>query len=482
LSAERSPAFEACSLEEVELSRYRSESLESVLDADAWRSLQDNGMQLAELLQGRRFWHVNSTAHGGGVAELLTWLLPLARSVGIDARRLTVSAPAEFFELTKGIHHLLHESGKPLAQNARQAYDRCLDEAAQSLMEVVEPGDVVVIHDPQPAGLIPAAVEAGAVAIWRCHIGTDNPGRLAQSAWDFLRPYIDLAQVLIFSRRSYVWSGLDRSKVRIVQPAIDPLAPKNQPLSDATVVAILRTICLLQGKPDPKSAAFMRLDGSPAKVDREADILQEAPIPPESPVVCQVSRWDPLKDPVGVIEGFTGRVPEADGAHLVLAGPATKSVEDDPEGARTFKAVRERWEALPDADRARVHIASLPMDEPDENAAMVNALQRHATVIVQKSLEEGFGLTVVEAMWKARPIVASAVGGILDQVEDGVSGLLVHDPRDLDEFGEKVTRLLDDKELAERLGQAAQAKTRQEFLPDRSVRDWLQVVQAALEE
>jgi trehalose synthase len=147
-----------------------------------------------------------------------------------------------------------------------------------------------------------------------------------------------------------------------------------------------------------------------------------------------------------------------------------------------FKLVRERWEALSDAERARVHIASLPMDEPDENAAMVNALQRHATVIAQKSLEEGFGLTVVEAMWKARPIVASGVGGILEQVEDGVSGLLVDDPRDLDAFGEKIVQLLHDKERAERLGQAAQAKTRKEFLPDRSVRDWLQVVQSALKE
>jgi trehalose synthase len=482
LSAEPNPAFEACSLEEVELSRYRADGLESVLATDAWRSLQENGKQLAALLEGRRFWHLNSTAHGGGVAELLTWLLPLARSAGIDARRLTLSAPAEFFELTKGIHHLLHESGKPLAANARQAYEHCLDEAARSLMDVVEPGDIVVVHDPQPAGLIPAAVEAGAVVVWRCHIGTDNPGRLARSAWEFLRPYVELAQVLIFSRRSYVWTGVDESKVRIVQPAIDPLAPKNQPLSDDSVAAILQTIGLLEGRPDAKAAAFTRLDGSAAKVDREADILQEAPIPASAAVVCQVSRWDPLKDPVGVIDGFTRRVSDANGAHLVLAGPATKSVEDDPEGARMFELVRQRWEGLTGDERTRVHVAALPMDEPDENAAMVNALQRHSAVIVQKSLEEGFGLTVVEAMWKARPIVASAVGGILEQIEDDVSGLLVDDPRDLHSFGEKVARLLDDDSLAHRLGDAAQAKTRKDFLPDRAVRDWLHVIQTALEE
>jgi trehalose synthase len=480
LSRDGKPDFEACSLEEVELSRYRSDGLDGVLGREASRSLQESGRQLAELLEGRRFWHVNSTAHGGGVAELLTWLLPLARSAGIDARRLTLSAPPEFFELTKRIHHLLHESGEPLADGTRETYERCLDEASHSLLDLVEPGDVVVVHDPQPAGLIPAAIEAGGVAVWRCHVGTDSAGPLAKSAWDFLRQYVDLARALIFSRRSYVWSGLEQNRVRIVQPAIDPLAPKNQPLDDSSVQAILQTIGLLEGKPASEAAAFERLDGSRARVDRAADILQEAPIPADTPVVSQVSRWDPLKDPLGVIDGFTRHV-NGSRAHLVLAGPSTKAVEDDPEGARTFSEVRERWHALPPPERARVHIASLPMEEPDENAAMVNALQRHSAVIVQKSLEEGFGLTVVEAMWKARPIVASAVGGILDQIEDGVSGLLVGDPSDLAAFGRQLERVLEDRDLARRLGEAAQAKTKQEFLPDRVVKDWLGVVQTALD-
>ena len=142
--------------------------------------------------------------------------------------------------------------------------------------------------------------------------------------------------------------------------------------------------------------------------------------------------------------------------------------------------LRERWKALPETERARVHIASLPMEEPDENAAMVNALQRHSSVVVQKSLVEGFGLTVVEAMWKGRPIVASAVGGILEQLEDEVSGLLLKDPHDLESFGRHVDRLLRDAELARRLGEAAYAKASREFLPDRSVRDWLAVVETAL--
>ena len=473
-------AFETCALEPVQLSRYRADGLEGVLDTGAWRSLQESGRRLAALLEGRRFWHLNSTAQGGGVAELLNWELPLAQSAGIDARRLTVSAPTEFFELTKDIHHLLHESGRPLSSNAKEIYESCLEEAGRSLLDLVEPGDVVVLHDPQPAGLIPSVIEAGGIPVWRCHVGTDRPGPLAQSAWDFLRPYVELAQALVFSRQSYVWSGLEEQKVRIVQPAIDPLAPKNQPLADEAVQAILRTAGLVDGPPQPEAAAFDRLDGSRARVERKADVLQEAPLPVGAPIVSQISRWDPLKDSLGVIDGFTRHVPLTTGAHLVLAGPSTRAVEDDPEGGRMFDQVRERWQALPHGERTRVHIASLPMDEPDENAAMVNALQRHSSVVVQKSLVEGFGLTVVEAMWKGRPIVASAVGGILEQLEDEVSGLLLKDPHDLESFGRHVDRLLRDAELARRLGEAAYAKASREFLPDRSVRDWLAVVETAL--
>jgi trehalose synthase len=181
-------------------------------------------------------------------------------------------------------------------------------------------------------------------------------------------------------------------------------------------------------------------------------------------VVTQVSRWDALKDPVGVLNGFAEHVADQVPGHLVLAGPSAASVADDPEGAGMLQAVQQAWEDLPEEIRRRVHLVSLPMDDVEENAAVVNALQRHSTVVVQKSRAEGFGLTVAEAMWKQRPVVASGIGGIQDQIVDGESGVLISDPSNLEEFGAAVVALLADSERAEAIGRAAQARVRRNFL------------------
>ena len=187
----------------------------------------------------------------------------------------------------------------------------------------------------------------------------------------------------------------------------------------------------------------------------------------------QVSRWDELKDPLGVIRGFAEHVPEA---HLVYAGPAVAAVTDDPEGEQVLRNAQRLRDELPEQARRRLHLACLPMDDPEENAIIVNALQRHARVVVQKSLAEGFGLTVAEAMWKARPVVASRIGGIQDQIEDGTSGVLLDDPHDLAAFGDAVARLLADPDRAERMGDAARERVRNGFLSSRSLLDYLGVV------
>ena len=181
----------------------------------------------------------------------------------------------------------------------------------------------------------------------------------------------------------------------------------------------------------------------------------------------QASRWDSMKDMAGVMEGFAAHVDPSLGAHLVLAGPAVTGVADDPEAAEVYEDCVARWRQLPHAARGRVHLACVPMADPDEAAAIVNALQRHASVVVQKSLAEGFGLTVAEGMWKSRPIVASAVGGIVDQIEDGKHGLLIDDPHDLRAFGAAVEQLLRDPAGADQLGQAARRRAVDEFLGDR---------------
>jgi trehalose synthase len=193
-------------------------------------------------------------------------------------------------------------------------------------------------------------------------------------------------------------------------------------------------------------------------------MYEEAPVPRGARIVTQVSRWDRLKDPVGVLHGFVRHAAGAGDAHLVLAGPATAGVADDPEGSEVLEEVLAAWRALPVAVRAPVHLACLPMEDAEENGAIVNALQRRSTIVVQKSLAEGFGLTVGEAMWKRRPLVASAVGGICDQIEDAVSGVLLRDPADLEAYGAAVVALLADPGRAAVLGAAAHERVRERFM------------------
>jgi trehalose synthase len=234
---------------------------------------------------------------------------------------------------------------------------------------------------------------------------------------------------------------------------------------------------LIGGDGEVPAVPFTRRDGSPGRVNRRVDVLQTGPPPPaDAPVVVQVSRWDRMKDMPGVMSGFAEHVDPALGAHLLLAGPAVTGVADDPEAAEVLEECIELWRALPHAARSRVHLACTPMADPDEAAAIVNALQRHAAVVVQKSLAEGFGLTVAEAMWKSQPVVASAVGGIVDQIVSGAHGLLVSDPSDLASFGTAVETLLRDRTEAARVGANARERARGEFLGDRHLEQYGQLL------
>jgi trehalose synthase len=451
-----------------------------VLDPDDCRRFLGRLEVAAERLGGRRLWHVNSTEQGGGVAEMLHFLLGYLAGAGIDTRWVVLEGNDEFFAVTKRIHHLLH--GQPgdegeLDGPARASYRQTLKETLGELEQLVKPGDVVVLHDPQTAGLVPALKRQGATVIWSCHVGIDQPNDLARTAWEFLRPAVEQADAYVFSRAAYCWEGLDRARLAVIAPCIDAFAPKNQPLEPPTVNAILGTAGILE---DPAAhvgtPGFRRLDGSSGRVVRRAELIQDQPIPPGVPLVVQVSRWDRLKDPLGVLEGFARHVPDGLGAHLLLAGPVAASVSDDPEADQVLQQVRRAGAALPRAARDRVHLACLPMEDLEENAVMVNAIQRRADVIVQKSLAEGFGLAVAEAMWKARPVLASRVGGIQDQVRHGHSGLLLEDPSDLVGFGRAIQMLLSDRDQAQRLGEAAHRRVGQEYLAPRRLTQELDLI------
>ena len=469
-------------LEDVEVTPLDPERVRDVLSPDGLAQFEHAMARGRELLDGRTLWNVNSTAHGGGVAEMLRSLIGYVRGVGVDARWITIGGNPEFFGITKRLHNRLHGyagDGGPLGEAERAVYELVAAEHAELLAQRVGPRDIVLLHDPQTAGMVGPLVEKGVPVIWRAHIGLDVPNDRAREAWRFLIGYVEPADAYVFSRPAYTWEGLDESKVTVIAPSIDAFSPKNHLMSFTAVTAVLRAAGLAADDHHHSRAIFERLDGTVGRVEHEARVVEEHALRLDVPLVAQVSRWDRLKDPMGIVSAFAEHVHADEEPHLLLAGPDVTAVADDPEGAEVFEEVEAAWHGLPQRVRRRVHLALLPMDEADENAVMVNALQRRADVVVQKSLAEGFGLTVSEAMWKGRPVVASDVGGIQDQIEDGQTGYLV-EPTDLAAFADRVNRLLADPHDAERMGEAAQIRVRDLFLGPRHLGQYVGLLESVL--
>jgi trehalose synthase len=431
-------------------------------------------------LQGRTIWNINSTATGGGVAEMLQILLAYVRGVGVDARWLVIEGDAHFFEITKRIHNNLYGiagDGGALGTAERTHYEAILDRYTADVLAMVRPRDVVILHDPQPAGLVAAARRTGAALVWRCHVGIDTPNEHSDRAWNFLRPYLEAFDAFAFTCRHFAPDWIPSDRLAVIPPSIDPFASKNVDLDAAVVIKLLQYVGLLAGDGLESGARFVRRDGSTAPVTRHIELFDTGPPPVAGvPLVVQVSRWDALKDMAGVLEGFAAHVAPASDAHLVLAGPQTAAVADDPEAAAVLHDCLDRWHALPPAVRAKVHIASIPMDDVDENATIINALQRHAEIVVQKSLAEGFGLTVSEAMWKSRPVVATAIGGITEQIVAGETGVLLDDPHDLVAYATALRGLLDDADTRHRMGQNARRRALDRFIGDRHLEQWGQLI------
>lgn len=435
--------------------------------------------QLAGALEGRAVVNINSTAAGGGVAEMLSSLVPMGRGLGADVRWLVIEGEPTFFALTKRLHNMLHGNagdGQGISAEERRAYDEVSSRNDQEVRAVIDGRDIVVLHDPQTAGLAAHCAARGNLVVWRCHVGSDVPNAQSEAAWAFLRPYLeDHVDAYVFTREAFAPPWARGERLHVIPPSIDPLSPKNTDLDSDRAVAILQHVGLLGGQAGA-SLGFTRRDGTLSHVRRFADLICTGPAPPpDEPLVVQVSRWDRLKDPLGVMEGFVQQVLDGNEAHLVLAGPSVTSVADDPEAGDVLHDCWVAWRGLPHAARRRVRLACLPMADGDENAVIVNALQRHATVVAQKSIAEGFGLTVAEAMYKSRPVVASALGGIVDQIDDGVTGRLLGDATDVAGFGSLVRDLLERPAEATAMGQRARASVCRSFLPDTHLVRWGEV-------
>lgn len=369
---------------------------------------------LARPLRGLRVRMVNSTRIGGGVAEILARLIPLLGSLGIEVVWDVIRGDAPFFDVTKEFHNALH--GGPY-RGGRAGFDTFLEYNRRAMDEMAIDEDVVVIHDPQPAALVEKRRE-GQRWIWRCHIDVSRPN---PEVWDFLAPWVKRYDAAIFSSPGFA-QNLPIPQF-LFYPSIDPLAEKNREMSGEEVDGILD-----------------RLD-----------------IPRDRPLITQVSRFDRLKDPVGVIEAFR-RVRRYVSCRLLLVGG---EADDDPEGTAVLAEAREAAKGDPD-----VLIRILP---PTANLE-INAIQRASTIVVQKSLREGFGLTVTEALWKRKPVIGSAVGGIPLQIVQDVTGRLVHS---VDGCAFQIRQLLSDPDLATRLGEAGHTRVKEEFLITQTVRRYL---------
>lgn len=434
-------------------------------------------------------WNVNSVSVGGGVAEVLDVLVTYARSEGIDARWAVIHGDPEFFAVTKRLHNNLHGvpgDGGPLGQAERAHYEAVLSASAEQLTAAIRPEDIVILHDPQPAGLAPAVLRTGATLVWRCHpgapIASDHVDRrYIDRVWEFLRRYLDGVDAFVFSNQEYVPGWIGSQRAHIIQPSLDPLSAKNRPMDEDTVRAVLSHVGVIRDDKSRVEPTFTRRDGSTSRVEMRADLITNGPAPPpEAPLITQVTRWDGLKDMRGVMRGFARFVDDSNGAtdaHLALVGPEVSDIADDPEGARVLDDCYRAWRELPHAMRSRIQLVCLPVDDVEANAAIVNAIQRHASIVFHKSGGEGWGLSLTEGMWKGRPVVAHAISSAKAQIVHGESGFLLAERSGDEACAEAIRTLLTRKDYAERLGRGARQRVKERFVSDRHLIDWARLLE-----
>ena len=375
----------------------------------------DELLLLADRVRHRRLQHINSTSVGGGVAEILSRMVPLLRDLGIDTRWDVIKGNQAFFAVTKAFHNALHGGNEVISKEMLQVFR---DTTEMNLRDFDAFGDVVMVHDPQPVGLITQRSAVGGRWLWRCHIDISTPD---PRVWGFLKQYVSQYDASIFSMPDFA----QRLSIPqfMVPPSIDPLSDKNRDLSDAEVQAV----------------------------------VERYELDPERPIVTQISRFDRLKDPLGVLEAYR-LVRRRHDCQLLLAGGGAT---DDPEGQEVLQEVKEAA-----GDDRDIHVVELPPFSDLD----INALVRGSTVVIQKSIKEGFGLTVTEALWKRKPVIGGAVGGIRLQLLNGVTGFLVHSPEGT---ANRIIELLADREMREAIGDAGHRYVKDNFLTTRHIRDYL---------
>lgn len=461
--------------------------LESHLDEVAVRRLRGGVSAAHGLLDGRTIWVVTPTAAASsGVAETVAPLVGLTRGLGLDARWLTLDAPAEFRDIAERLHANIHGQqgdGGKLGDKQRDIYEHVLASNAENVMDDVREGDVVILEDPPTAGLARAFKQAGATVVWRCHLGTDSPTEVAHLACAFLDRYLEDVDLVVVSRPSYLPAFVDPEQAAFIAPSINPESPKNRVLDLDESWTVVRLAGLFAGRPPFEAVPLLREDGRTDAfrgLDESELVIVGGKVPEGARTITQVQRWDRLKGGLELVEAFAEQVERFPAnAHLLLVGPAPDP-EKEPAAQAVLSEIVERVSTLPPHASCRIHVFGIPVRDREVNATVVNAIQRVSDVVTQRSLVEAFGLTVAEAMWKKLPVVASAVGGIQDQIEDGVTGVLVN-PDDVEEWGQAVADVLGLPERARELGLAAHEAVRRDFLPDRHLLAVLDALSGLLE-
>lgn len=461
---------------------------------DLMRSAQDP----VKRLDGRTVWMVNSTAQGGGVAEMMPKMMTLMRELGVNTEWAVIGSDEDrFFALTKRIHNLLHGAGDPhFSREDRELYESVSRTLAEGMKRRLDPDDILVVHDPQPLGM--GAIlsdELDIPTIWRCHIGLDESTPATEAAWEFLRPWAERYDRTVFSLQEYAPPFLTEQS-EIIHPAIDPLSPKNRELSIHKVTGVLNSASLATSSqpslvtPFAMPARRLQHDGSfaPATQPEDIGLLTR-------PIVTQISRWDRLKGFAPLLKAFAHMKrsrhdrPGLSDRHrrrlelvrLVLAGPAPDSVSDDPEGQEVFREICGLWHDLEPELQRDVAILTLPMASRTNNALMVNVLQRCSSIVAQNSLREGFGLTVTEGMWKRAPILGSRAAGINEQINDGEHGRLVAHPDDPLEVATVLDEMLEAEAEREIWGRNAQLRASRRYLVFAQILRWLEVMTKTLD-
>lgn len=469
--------------------------------APAVQQLETEAALLVPWLRGRRIWMVNSTDRGGGVAEMMPQVLAMLGELGLDARWAVIgSDQPRFFQLTKRLHNLIHDADDPrLDADDRELFEEVSRRNAQELERHVRSQDLLVVHDPQPIAVGAMLKEkVGCPTVWRCHIGLDRRTPRTDAAWDFLQPHALTYDRTLFTAAEYVPSYLS-GRASLILPSIDPLDHKNR---DLPIPKLSGVLCN-GGMAIPHQPVLTPSWPCQARRYQPGNgCVFGSAIHPEEvgllyrPVITQVSRWDRLKGFPQLMEGFA-RLKRQRRNHaavqcerdarkleivrLVLAGPDPAAVQDDPEARGLLDELCRLYSELEPEVRQDIAIILLPMDSRKSNALMVNALQRCSTLVVQNSLQEGFGLTVTEAMWKRVPVIGTHALGLRLQIRDGLDGRLIRNPEDAHEIGEVLIESLLDVEAQEGWRASAQHRVYQEVLVFRQVARWLEVLSSLVE-